>query len=318
MHNSIRVIGWLMLLTITASGVMPVSTFSIVGADPQTGEVGVAVASKYFAVGSVVPWAKAEIGAVATQAWVNADYGPNGLDLLTKGLMPQAIIDSLTKADTLSQRRQLGIIDNKGNAATFTGAGCMSWAGGLIGRNCAAQGNILVSEHVIDCMIHAFENTQGSLGDKLLAALLSGDSVGGDSRGKQSAALLVVKKTPGYRYDKEIDIRVDDSPEPFVEIKRLYGIAKALACLENAGKAYQSGNLERAVEQARLSVMLGPNIPETYYDLACYLSLSGKINEAMANIEIALAKAPHFKAMAKNDSDLENLRNMPEFQALIK
>lgn len=318
MYNSIRVIGWLMLLTITASGVIPVNTFSIVGADPQTGEVGVAVASKYFAVGSVVPWAKAEIGAIATQAWVNTDFGPIGLELLAKGLSPQAVIDSLTKADSLFQRRQVGVIDSQGDAATFTGKGCMSWAGGLVGKNCAAQGNILVSEHVIDCMIHAFENTQGSLGDKLLVALLAGDSVGGDSRGRQSAALLVVKKNPGYCYDKEIDIRVDDNPEPIAEIKRLYGIAKALTYLENASKAYQSGNLEKAVEQARQSVALGPNIAETYYDLACYLSLSGILDEAMANIEIALAKAPHFKVMAKNDSDLDNLRNMPEFQALIK
>lgn len=211
-----------MITSVTAFGVMPVYTFSIAGADPQTGEVGVAVASKYFAVGSVVPWAKAEIGAVATQAWVNSDYGPNGLDLLARGLSPQAVIDSLTKTDSLFQRRQIGVIDSKGNAATFTGMGCMHWAGGLVGKDCAAQGNILVSEDVVSCMVHAFENTEGSLGDKLMAALLSGDSAGGDSRGKQSAAILVVKKTPGYRYDREIDIRVDDSPEPFVEIKRLY------------------------------------------------------------------------------------------------
>lgn len=318
MQKLIWVVVLLLISAVAAFGVMPVNTFSIVGADPQTGEIGVAVASKYFAVGSVVPWAKADIGAIATQAWANADYGPNGLDLLASGLSAQAVIDSLTKTDSLFQRRQLGVIDGKGNAATFTGSGCMHWAGGLVGKNCAAQGNILVSEEVVSCMVHAFENTEGSLGDKLIAALLAGDSAGGDSRGKQSAALLVVKKTPGYRYDKEIDIRVDDDPEPFVEIIRLYGIAKALACLENAARAIQQGKLEIAVEQARLSVTLGPNMPETYYDLACYLSLSGKLNEAMANLEVALEKAPHFKAMAKNDGDLVNLRTLPEFQALIK
>jgi uncharacterized Ntn-hydrolase superfamily protein len=308
----------LILLAIPAFSTMPVNTFSIIGCDPQTGELGIAVASKYFAVGAAVPWAKADIGAIATQAWVNLDYGPNGLDLLEKGIPPQVVIDSLTKADTMFQRRQIGVIDRKGNAATFTGTGCMHWAGGLIGKNCAAQGNILVSEDVITCAVHAFENMEGSLGDKLMAALLAGDSAGGDSRGKQSAALIVVRNSPGYRYDREIDIRVDDNPEPFVELNRLYGLAKALACLENAAKEYQAGHLEKAIEQARKSVSLGPNMAETYYDLACYLSLSGQIDEAFVNIKVALKKAPHFKSMAKSDSDLDNLRKLPEFGELVK
>jgi uncharacterized Ntn-hydrolase superfamily protein len=318
MKRAFQALVWLMLLVSPVLCVAPANTFSIVGADPQTGEIGVAVASRYFAVGSVVPWAKADIGAVATQAWVNYDFGPNGIDLLTKGLSPQAIIDSLIKTDSLSARRQIGVIDSKGRAATFTGNECMHWAGGLIGKNCAAQGNILVSENVVSCMVHAFETTEGTLGDKLMAALLAGDSVGGDSRGKQSAALLVVKNSPGYRYDREIDIRVDDNPEPFVEMKRLYGIAKALSFLDNAAKAYEDGHLETAVSQARQSVLLGPGMAETYYDLACYLSLSGKLEEAMINIKIALTKAPHFLVMAKSDTDLDNLRKLPEFQELIK
>jgi uncharacterized Ntn-hydrolase superfamily protein len=318
MNKFIRTIVILLILAIPVFATMPINTFSIVGCDPQTGELGVAVASKYFAVGSAVPWVKADIGAIATQAWVNLNYGLDGLDLLEKGLTPQAVIDSLTKADSLFQRRQIGVIDPKGNAASFTGTGCMNWAGGLVGKNCAAQGNILVSEHVVSCMVHAFEITDGTLGDKLMAALISGDSAGGDSRGKQSAALYVVKKTPGYRSDREIDIRVDDSPEPIIELKRIYGIAKALALLDDAAKAYQSGHLDIAVEHARKSVALGPNMPETYYDLACYLSLSGKTDEALTNIKTALTKAPHFKGMAKNDSDLNNLHKLPEFQELVK
>jgi uncharacterized Ntn-hydrolase superfamily protein len=318
MFKFLQAIVWLLLLTVSAFCVVPVNTFSIVGADPATGEIGVAVASKYFSVGSVVPWANADWGAIATQAWVNYDYGPNGLDLLAKGLLPQLVIDSLTKTDSLFSRRQIGVIDSKGNAATFTGKECMHWAGGQIGKNCAAQGNILVSGDVVSCMVHAFESNSGSLGDRLMAALLAGDSVGGDSRGKQSAALLVVKKSPGYRFDREIDIRVDDNSEPFVELSRLYNMAKALACLDNAAKAYQGGRLDLAVDQARQSVSLGANMAETYYDLACYLSLSGKLDEALVNIKIALAKAPHFLVMAKSDSDLDNLRKLPEFQELIK
>ncbi len=263
---------------------VPVNTFSIVGCDPATGELGVAVASKYFAVGSIVPWAKAEVGAIATQAWVNADYGIIGLELLEKGMTPQEVVDSLTKADTLSSRRQLGIIDLKGHASTYTGKDCMNWAGGMVGKNCAAQGNILVSSKTVSDMITAFENTDGELSDKLLAALLAGDLAGGDSRGKQSAAIYVVQKMPGERYDTKIDIRVDDSPDPFAEIARLHGIAKALSYLETAAARYRQGDLPGAVEQARLSVKLGPNMPETYYDLACYLSLSGQLDEAMKNI----------------------------------
>jgi uncharacterized Ntn-hydrolase superfamily protein len=301
-----------------AGATVPVNTFSIVGCDPATGELGVAVASKYFAVGSIVPWAKADVGAIATQAWVNADYGIDGLALMEKGLHPEDVVDSLTKADTLSARRQLGVIDPQGNAATFSGKDCMNWAGGKIGKNCAAQGNILTGANVVDEMVAAFENTQGDLSDKLLAALLAGDSAGGDSRGKQSAALYVVKKTNGAHYDREIDIRVDDNPEPFVEITRLYHIAKALSHLETAAQLYRNNDLNGAVEEARLSVKLGPNMPETYYDLACYLSLSSQTDEAMQNITKAINMAPNFKGMAANDSDLKALRDRKDFKELVK
>jgi uncharacterized Ntn-hydrolase superfamily protein len=301
-----------------AGATMPVNTFSIVGCDPATGELGVAVASKYFAVGSIVPWAKADVGAIATQAWVNADYGIEGLELMQKGLHPEDVVDSLTRADTMSSRRQLGVIDPKGNAATFTGKDCMNWAGGKVGKNCAAQGNILTGANVVDNMVAAFENTAGELSDKLLAALLAGDSAGGDSRGKQSAALYVVQKTSGERYDRKIDIRVDDSPEPFVEITRLYHIANALSHLETAAQLYRNNDLNGAVEQARLSVKLGPNMPETYYDLACYLSLSGNLDEAMQNITKAITMAPNFKSMAANDSDLKALRDRKDFKDLVK
>ncbi len=312
----------LMILAALPFGILwatvPVNTFSIVGCDTATGELGVAVASKYFAVGSVVPWAKAEVGAIATQAWVNPDYGITGIELLQKGLTPQQVVDSLTKADTMSSRRQMGIIDPKGNAVTYTGKDCMNWAGGKIGKHCAAQGNILTGANVVDNMVAAFENTQGELGDKLLAALLAGDSAGGDSRGKQSAAIYVVQKVKGERFDRKIDIRVDDNPEPFIEITRLYHLGRALSHLETAAQLYRNNDLPGAVNEARLSVQMGPNMPETYYDLACYLSLSGNTAEAMQNINRAIMMAPKFKAMAANDTDLTNLRKLPEFQKLVK
>ncbi len=311
-------IGILILPFIMLNASEPYATFSIVGCDPQTGELGVAVASKYFSVGSVVPWAKAGVGAIATQSWVNYDYGIVGLELLEAGLSPQEVIDSLTTADPNSERRQVGVIDFSGTGATFTGSGCIDWAGGIIGKNCAAQGNILVSDSVVMNMVSAFENTRGDLADRLLAALLAGDSTGGDARGKQSAALYVVQNTEGLRYDRKIDIRVDDSPEPFAEIARLFTISKALSHLDAAAHFYQNGELQMAVKEARKSVELGPQLPETYYDLACYLTLAGEFDEAFASIENAIIMAPRFKSMAAQDSDLDGLRSFPEFQELIK
>jgi len=299
-------------------GAEPVSTFSIVACDPETGELGIAVASKYFAVGSVVPWAEAEVGAIATQAWVNKDYGILGLELLEKGFNPHEVIDSLIANDPGAKRRQLGVVDAEGSAATYTGPECLPWAGGMIGNNCAAQGNILGSDSVVSAMVLTFENTRGTLGDRLLAALLAGEANGGDSRGKQSAALHVVQKVEGMRYDRKIDIRVDDSEEPFKEIARLYEISKALSFLDKAANHYQKGDLLLAVKAARKSVEYGPDLPETYYDLACYLTLAGEFHEALASIETAIKLEPRFKSMAAGDSDLDGLRSYPEFQELIR
>ena len=300
-----------------AAATRPVSTFSIVGFDSANGELGVAVASKYFAVGAIVPWAKSNVGAVATQSWVNADIGPMGLKMLHDDMSPQEIIDSLARADSMFDRRQVGIIDSKGRAVTYTGKDCLSWAGGKIGASCAAQGNILVSEKVVNDMVSAFENTTGELSDRLMAALLAGDSAGGDSRGKQSASLFVVKPSPGQIYDTKVDIRVDDHKEPFVELNRLYKMAKALSRLDLAYRMRMQGDGEGAVSAAREAVELNPVLPETHYDLACYLSLAGKYDEAMKSLKTAIAIEPRFKNMAAGDQDLEALRKRADFGELI-
>jgi uncharacterized Ntn-hydrolase superfamily protein len=295
-----------------------VATFSIVGCDTATGEVGVAVASRYFAVGAIVPWAQAGVGAVATQSYVNPDYGVIGLELLESGLSPQEVIDSLTSTDTLYNRRQIGVIDSRGNGATFTGKDCLPWAGGKVGRHCAAQGNILVSGDVVERMVAAFEGTSGELADKLLAALLAGDSAGGDSRGRQSAAIYTAQPGPWNRYDTKIDIRVDDHRDPFAEITRLYKMAKALSRLDLAYRLRSKGDLAGAVAAARESVELNPDIPETHYDYACYLSLSGHYDLAMESLGRAIKIAPRFKSMATGDSDLEALRDRGDFKRLTR
>jgi uncharacterized Ntn-hydrolase superfamily protein len=201
-------------------------TFSIVAADANSGDLGVAVASKFPAVGAVVPWAKAGVGAIATQAWANVGYGPAGLERLAAGTGPDEVVRLLTGPDARSPRRQLGVVDASGGAATFTGPECTVWAGGVVGDGVAIQGNILTGPEVIEQMAQGFEKAEGDLVDRLLAALLSGDEAGGDRRGKQSAAVLVVREGGGYdgRNDRYIDLRVDDHPEPVQELLRVFAV----------------------------------------------------------------------------------------------
>jgi uncharacterized Ntn-hydrolase superfamily protein len=201
-------------------------TFSIVAFDPANGDLGVAVASKFPCVGAVVPWAKAGVGAVATQAWANTDFGPDGLRLMAGGMPAGPALDAVLEGDDGRDERQAGFVDARGEAATFTGSGCVEWAGGVSAEHLAAQGNILASEGVVDAMAGAFASAEGELCDRLLAALLAGDAAGGDRRGKQSSALLVVRDRGGYegRNDRYIDLRVDDHPEAPAELARLFTV----------------------------------------------------------------------------------------------
>jgi uncharacterized Ntn-hydrolase superfamily protein len=199
-------------------------TFSIVAGDPAAGDWGVAVASKFPAVGAVVPWARAGIGAVATQSWANTSFGPAGLDLMAAGLSAQEALERLLADDENREQRQVGMIDVAGRPATFTGDRCMEWAGGRTGDQHACQGNILLGEQVVKEMSLAFERAEGDLVDRLLAALLAGDGAGGDRRGRQSAALLVVRDRGGYGgyTDRYVDLRVDDHPLAVDELARVF------------------------------------------------------------------------------------------------
>jgi len=203
-------------------------TFSIVARDLQAGESGIAVQSKFLAVGAVVPWAKAGVGAIATQSWANTSYGPRGLELLASGLSASETLTQLTSEDENRAMRQVGIIAITGTPATFTGDQCFPWAGGQTGEDYACQGNILVGEETVLAMARTFEQTTGRLCDRLLAALAAGQAAGGDSRGQQSAALLVVREGAGYGgfNDRFIDLRVDDHPQPIDELRRLLQLHK--------------------------------------------------------------------------------------------
>ena len=201
-------------------------TFSIVAWDPTTEagpEWGVAVASKFLAVGSAVPWVAAGAGAIATQALANLGYGPEGLKLLAARRSAEAVVAELTGADPDREHRQLGVVDARGGAATFTGAECLDWAGGRTGEGYACQGNILTGPDVVDRMVEAFGSSTGELAFRLLAALEAGDSAGGDRRGRQSASLYVAREGGGYggTIDRSIDLRVDDHAAPIPELRRL-------------------------------------------------------------------------------------------------
>ena len=208
-----------------------VATYSICACDLEAGQWGVATQSKFLAVGSVVPWAEPHVGAVATQAYANPGYGPRGLALLRDGLSAEEAVERLTSADEGRAHRQLGIVDAEGRAATYTGTECHAWAGGRAGAGYAAQGNILVSAATVDALVETFEASAGKrLAERLVDSLDAAEAAGGDSRGRQSAALLVVERDGGYANlsDVLVDLRVDDHPEPLVELRRIYRLHHAL------------------------------------------------------------------------------------------
>jgi len=215
-----------------ANPLPPVATFSVVGFDPETGDLGVAVQSKFFGVGTVVPWARAGIGAIATQSYANIHYGPEGLALLQSGRNARETLQQLTAADEKREQRQAGVVDARGQSASFTGTRCNAWAGHREGTNFCVQGNILAGEEVVNAMARAYEKArrlEGSeLADWLMAALTAGQAAGGDKRGQQSAALLVVRDKGGYggAHDRYIDLRVEDHPEPITELARVLEIHK--------------------------------------------------------------------------------------------
>jgi uncharacterized Ntn-hydrolase superfamily protein len=202
---------------------LTVATFSIVAVDTRVGEAGVAVASKFLAAGAVVPWAAADAGAVATQSYANASFGPNGLKLMRDGMPAAAALQRLLADDSDPDRRQVGLVDMRGGSAAHTGAGCHGWAGHRVGPSFACQGNILTGEETVDAMASTFQNTSGALADRLARALAAADAAGGDRRGRQSAALYVVRDKAGYLgfNDVLVDLRVDDAPRPIEELARL-------------------------------------------------------------------------------------------------
>jgi len=297
-----------------------ISTFSIVARDSLTGELGVGVASRFFAVGVVVPWARADVGAVATQSFANTTFGWRGLDLLEKGATPEEVAQILLRGDEDPGRRQFGIVSADGKSANYTGSQCLAWAGGRNGLNYAIQGNILAGEAVVTAMESAFLQTKGTLAERLYVALLAGERNGGDTRGKQSAALLVVKKNAGYGgfTDRAIDIRVDDHAEPFKELGRLLKFAQVNYSWNEAWTLFTQKRHLEALPYMERTATLAPENPEVLYDLGVIRLATGKRNAALKALEKAIKLNPKLKKLAIGDDDLKSLHDDREFKKLIK
>ncbi|MBI4546720.1 MAG: DUF1028 domain-containing protein [Ignavibacteriae bacterium] len=262
-----------------------VSTYSIVAWDSITGDVGVAVQSKFLAVGAVVPYAKAGIGAIATQAWANTTYGPRGVEMLESGMNAQQVVEMLISGDTGANQRQVAVVDARGNAFAYTGSGCQEWAGHITGSGYSVQGNILASDLVVKAMARTFEITSGDLAERLLSSLEAAEKAGGDKRGRQSAALLVVRESGGYSgfNDRFIDIRVDDDSMPLVELRRIYNLWKQtfladaqmrLVELLNKKRKFSAAEtvMKRAVDDLNAEVRNRPDDPEVLNRVAWTLA----------------------------------------------
>jgi uncharacterized Ntn-hydrolase superfamily protein len=296
---------------------IPVHTYSIVALDEKTGELGVAVQSHWFSVGSLVPWAKAGVGAVATQSFVKVDYGPDGLKLMEGGMSAESALNKLVLEDEGEAVRQVAMIDMKGNVATHTGEKCIYAAGHQIGKNYSVQANLMENETVWPAMAKAFENTEGDLADKMMAALYAAEGEGGDIRGKQSAAMLIVTGEPtGVPWkDVVMDIRVDDHAEPLKELKRLIRVHRAYQHANKGDHYLELEEIEKALVEYEKASEFYPENPELPYWSAVTLASKGNLDQALPIFREVFQKEPRLRILTPR---LVNSGLLPNDPALIE
>jgi len=283
----------------------PLHTFSIVARDPKTGEMGVAVQSHWFSVGADVSWAEAGVGAVATQSFVNPSYGPKGLGLMRLGKSAPEALKELIAADSGEAVRQVAMVDAKGGVAVHTGKRCVEFAGHRTGDGYSVQANLMLNDRVPPAMAKAFEMTRGDLADRLMAALEAAQEVGGDIRGKQSAAMVVVKaQSSGKPWaDRAVDLRVEDHPEPLRELRRLLNVARAYNYMNAGDAAMEKNDVESAMkEYAEAMKLAGDNVEIAFWS-ALTLAMKGKVDQAL----------PIFKKVFSADKNwVEVLKRLPK------
>jgi len=312
-------------------------TFSIIAFDPATNEFGVGVQSRAFGAGAAVPYAKPGVGAVATQASANRTYGPKAIALLEQGLSPAEVVKRITDEDPGRDTRQVGVIDNKGRSAVYTGKRVIDrnsdpkdlvhlggYAGHVTGENFSVQGNTLASRAVVEAMADAYRNGKGSMAERLMDALDAGQSKGGDTRGMQSAGILVVRPiAPGSdsTVERVVDIRVDDSAEPFKELRRLLNMTTGVPqrLLTSAAEMSKAGKHADAIAEAKKALDINPRNEQAMYALAKIYAAAGDTKQALAQLSMAISRQPkQWKFEASSDPAFEKLRALPEFQRLIK
>lgn len=289
----------LLFIAVMFSQQRPIATYSIVAYDEKTGELGVAVQSHWFSVGSVVPWAKAGVGAIATQSFTKIEYGPDGLKLMDEGLTAQEALNKLVAADSGRAVRQVGMVDAKGNAAVHTGEKCIEFAGHNTGNGYTVQANIMTSPTVWPLMALAYETTNGDLAERMMVALETAQSEGGDLRGKQSAAMLIVSGNPtGIPWkDVVLDLRVEDHPEPLKQLRRLIRIHRAYQHANKGDYFMETGDVEKALVEYNLSSNFYPENPELKYWTAVTLAGKGRLEEALPIFKHVFKEAPQLKTL---------------------
>lgn len=293
-----------LLILFNATSVLaerPVHTFSIVARDPATGELGVAVQSHWFSVGSIVTWAESEVGAVATQSIVEPAYGPLGLTLMRSGKTASEALKALTSVDAQADFRQVGMVDARGNVAAHTGEKAIRAAGHQIGSNYSVQANLMGSDAVWPAMAKAYEASTGDLADRLMAALEAGQRAGGDIRGQQSAALLIVRgKSTGKPWaDKLFDLRVEDSKDPIGELKRLVRLQRAYNFMNRGDELSGESKWDEAMEQYRRGAALAPEIEELPYWVAVTLFTAGREEEALPIFRDVFKRNPAYVELTR-------------------
>lgn len=276
-------------------------TYSIVARDPNTGEMGVAVQSHWFSVGSLVTWAEAGVGAIATQSFVNVSYGPEGLELLRAGHTASEAVQKLTEADEGREVRQLAMVDAQGNVAAFTGRGCVPEAGHQLGSAYSVQANMMLNDRVWPAMAETFEAGQGPLAERLVTALEAGQGVGGDIRGKQSAAILVVKgqATGKVWEDRMIDLRVEDHAGPVNELKRVLTLYRAYEYMNEGDKRMEANDVDGALTAYHAAEAIYPDNPEMPYWHAISLANAGRVDEALPMLKAVFARSDNWRLLTE-------------------
>ena len=281
------------------SSMRPISTYSIVALDETTGELGVAVQSHWFSVGFLVPWAKAGVGAVATQSFVKVDYGPDGLQLMEDGITAVDALKTLTSKDEGEAVRQVGMIDIKGNVAAHTGSRCIKYAGHIIGENYSVQANMMANGTVPKAMAVAFEKTKGNLADRMMAALEAAEAEGGDIRGKQSAAMVIVSGEPsGVDWkDTKLSLRIEDHPTPLIELKRLIRVHRAYQHANMGDHYMETEEIDNALIEYSKAAEYYPENAELPYWSAIALANGGRLEEALPVFQSVFERNPDLRTM---------------------